>query len=73
MRPRASGGVTTLEHPQVGRLELRYEKLAIAGGEGVTLVIYHAEPESSSARSLLLLASMAATSPGHTEPWPSGS
>jgi hypothetical protein len=73
VRPRASGGVTTLEHPQVGRLELRYEKLAIAGGEGVTLVIYHAEPESSSARSLLLLASMAATSPGHPEPWPSGS
>jgi transcriptional regulator with XRE-family HTH domain len=73
VQPRASGGITTIEHPQVGRLELRYEKLAIAGGEGVTLVIYHAEPESSSARSLQLLASMAAPSPGHREAWPSRS
>jgi transcriptional regulator with XRE-family HTH domain len=63
VRPRASGGVTRIEHPQVGQLELRYEKLAIAGGDGVTLVIYHAEPESSSAQSLQLLASMAAPPP----------
>jgi hypothetical protein len=34
VQPRASGGITTIEHPQVGQLELRYEKLAIAGGEG---------------------------------------
>jgi len=73
VRPRASGGITTIEHPQIGRLELRYEKLAIAGGDGVTLVIYHAEPESSSAQSLQLLASTAAPSPGHREAWPSGS
>jgi transcriptional regulator with XRE-family HTH domain len=71
VRARASGGITTVEHPQVGQLELRYEKLAIAGGEGVTLVIYHAEPESASAQSLQLLASMAAPSPGHRQAWPS--
>ena len=73
VRPRASGGITRLEHPQVGRLELRYEKLAIAGGEGVTLVIYHAEPDSSSVQSLQLLASIAAPPPGHREAWPSRS
>jgi hypothetical protein len=39
----------------------------------VTLVIYHAEPESSSARSLQLLASMAAHSRGRREAWPSRS
>jgi hypothetical protein len=39
----------------------------------VTLVIYHAEPESSSAQSLQLLASMAAPPPGHREAWPSRS
>jgi transcriptional regulator with XRE-family HTH domain len=63
VRPRTSGGITTIHHPQVGQLELRYEKLAIAGGDGVTLVIYHAEPESASAQSLQLLASMAAPPP----------
>ncbi|WP_051325179.1 helix-turn-helix transcriptional regulator [Candidatus Solirubrobacter pratensis] len=68
VQPRASGGITPIEHPQVGQLVLRYEKLAIAGGEGVTLVIYHAEPASSSAHTLQLLASMAASSPGHGEP-----
>jgi transcriptional regulator with XRE-family HTH domain len=61
VRPRASGGRRRLEHPQVGPLELRYEKLQIAGSEGVTVIIYHAEPESWSARSLQLLASMAAS------------
>lgn len=55
----ASGGMTTIQHPQVGRLELRYEKLAIAGGEGVTLVIFHAEPDSPWAQSLQRLATMA--------------
>jgi hypothetical protein len=42
---------------------LRYEKLAIADGDGVALVIYHADPDTTSAQSLQLLASMAATSP----------
>jgi hypothetical protein len=60
VQPRASGGMTTIEHPQAGRLELSYEKLAIAGDEGVTLVIFHAEPDSPSAQSLQPLASMAA-------------
>ena len=73
VRPRASGGITRIEHPQVGQLELRYEKLAIAGGEGVTLVIYHADPDSSSAHSIQLLASMAAPSAGRRERWPSRS
>jgi transcriptional regulator with XRE-family HTH domain len=73
VQSRASGEITTLQHPQVGRLTLRYEKLAIAGGEGVTLVIYHAEPESPTAQSLQLLASMAAPSPEDPEARPSPS
>ena len=73
VRPRASGGTTTIEHPQIGRLELRAERLAIAGSDGVTLMIYHADPESASARSLQLLASMAAPSPGPRQASPSQS
>jgi transcriptional regulator with XRE-family HTH domain len=48
-------------HPEVGPLELRFEKLAIGGTDGQLLVIYHAEVGSESARSLALLGSLAAT------------
>jgi hypothetical protein len=41
--------------------------------EGVTLVIFHAEPDSPSAQSLQLLASMAPPEPRHREAWPSPS
>jgi transcriptional regulator with XRE-family HTH domain len=60
VRQRAGGGVSRLEHPQVGLLELGYEKLAISGTEDLTLVLYSAEPDSPSARGLALLASLAA-------------
>lgn len=51
-----------LHHPDVGELDLYREKLVVAGTDGQTLVIYHAEPGSASAQSLALLGSMAATS-----------
>jgi hypothetical protein len=57
-RPRRSG-TARLDHPQVGPLELNYEKLPIPDADRQTLAVYHAEPGSPSARSLALLASLA--------------
>jgi transcriptional regulator with XRE-family HTH domain len=55
-----SDGDKRFDHPLVGRLELRYETLGVSGPEGQSLVVYHAEPESSSAQGLALLSSMVA-------------
>ncbi|WP_285114177.1 helix-turn-helix transcriptional regulator [Leifsonia sp. fls2-241-R2A-40a] len=50
-------GRSVLEHPLVGRLDLRYEKLAVASpGVGQSVVIYHAEPGSVTERRLAELA-----------------
>ena len=54
-----AGMPTSLPHAQVGDLTLSREKLAIGGAEGQLLVIYHAEPGTSSAEKLALLASLA--------------
>ncbi|MFE1265343.1 helix-turn-helix transcriptional regulator [Streptomyces albogriseolus] len=54
-----TNGVTCLDHPQVGPLHLRYEKLAVIGTDQV-LVVYHALPGSESAQALTLLAALAA-------------
>jgi transcriptional regulator with XRE-family HTH domain len=54
------GMPTRLHHPQVGDLTLRREKLAIGGTDGQLLVMYHAEPGTSSADKLALLSSLAA-------------
>ncbi|MGW0083131.1 helix-turn-helix transcriptional regulator [Streptomyces sp. NPDC003393] len=51
-------GTSRLQHPQVGVLELRYEKLLIPGTRGHTLVTYHARPGSDSEDRLRLLASL---------------
>jgi transcriptional regulator with XRE-family HTH domain len=48
-----------IHHPQVGDLTLSREKLAIGGAEGQLLAIYHAQPGTSSAEKLGLLASLA--------------
>ena len=48
-----------IRHPQVGELELNCEKLATGGAEGQTLVVYHAEPGTSSAEKLALLGTLA--------------
>ncbi len=55
VRPKGSG-TTTIDHPQVGRLELTYIKLPIPDTDRQTLSIYHAAPGSPSAQSLALLA-----------------
>ena len=49
-----------LQHPVVGPLELRREKLAVGGTDGQLLVIYHAEAGSTSAERLGLLGSLVA-------------
>jgi transcriptional regulator with XRE-family HTH domain len=55
------GMPTRIHHPQVGDLTLSREKLAIGGAEGQLLVVYHAQPGTSSAEKMALLASL--TSP----------
>jgi transcriptional regulator with XRE-family HTH domain len=51
-------GPTVMDHPEVGRLELHYHQMPIAGAPGLDLVLFHAERGSRSAQSLSLLASM---------------
>jgi transcriptional regulator with XRE-family HTH domain len=68
-----AGMLTRIRHPQVGDLTMSREKLAIGGTEGQLLAIYHAQPGTSSAEKLGLLASLASpvataardTIPGH--------
>jgi hypothetical protein len=57
-------GTSVIDHPQVGPLELRFESLSISGGNGQLLVIKHAEPGSTTAQGLALLASMIAEGEG---------
>lgn len=47
-----SGAPVRMNHPEVGPLELRREKLPIGDSGGQLLVIHHAEPGTSSARAL---------------------
>jgi transcriptional regulator with XRE-family HTH domain len=63
VRPRVGRGTTVIHHPQVGRVELRWEKLEVSGSPGQTLVIHQAEPGSASERALALLATLAAEAP----------
>ena len=58
-RPKRSG-TALLEHPQVGPLELSYEKLPIPDTDGQILVVHHAPLGSESASRLGLLAAIAA-------------
>jgi transcriptional regulator with XRE-family HTH domain len=59
VRPKSSGS-SFLDHPVVGPLDLKYEKLAVgASGTGQLVVIYYAEPGSPTADALALLATTA--------------
>jgi transcriptional regulator with XRE-family HTH domain len=55
VRPKGTG-TSTIDHPQVGRLDLTYTKLPIPDTDRQTLSIYHAAPGSASAQALALLA-----------------
>ncbi len=53
-------GSKTFKHPVVGEITLAFEGLALEAEPGLTLTIYTAEPGSSSAERMRLLASWAA-------------
>jgi transcriptional regulator with XRE-family HTH domain len=54
-------GVKHFNHPAVGELQLRYNRLDLAADPGLTIVTYTAEPGSRSEEALKLLGSWAAT------------
>jgi transcriptional regulator with XRE-family HTH domain len=54
-------GVKTFDNPDVGRLTMSYEVLALTADPGLSLTVYCAEPGSPSADALSLLASLVAT------------
>lgn len=54
-------GAKTIRHPAVGDLKLNFNALELAATPGLTMFAYSAEPGSSSADGLRLLASWAAT------------
>ena len=54
-------GVKRLHHAVVGALDLTYEALELPADDGLTMLVYTAEPGSRSAEGLSLLASWAAT------------
>jgi hypothetical protein len=62
---RGQSDISVIHHPRVGDLRLRREKFAIAGTDGLVLVVYHADPGSPSADALTLLGSLAATDPAN--------
>jgi transcriptional regulator with XRE-family HTH domain len=58
-------GFKTFNHPVVGEMNLAFEGLEMAAEPGLTLTIYTAEPGSSSAERMQLLASWAASECGN--------
>jgi transcriptional regulator with XRE-family HTH domain len=60
VRPRR-GRLKPLNHPEVGEIDLRSDKLSIGGTDGLTLVVFHAVPGSRDAELLALLGSLTAS------------
>jgi transcriptional regulator with XRE-family HTH domain len=60
VRPRR-GRISHLSHPRVGDLDLRSDKLSVDGTDGLTLVVFHAEPGSRDAELLDILGSLTAS------------
>jgi transcriptional regulator with XRE-family HTH domain len=54
-------GRKTFDHPDVGRIELDWERLTVPGSGGQLLMVYSAEPGTPAATALTLLATLAAT------------
>ena len=65
IRARISGGTRHMYHPQVGELELHYDKFHLAGADRQMLTVYQAEPGSRSEQALTLLATIAADQQQH--------
>jgi transcriptional regulator with XRE-family HTH domain len=60
VKPHVGTGVHRMQHPQVGELELHYDKFHLAGADRQMLTIYQAQPGSRSEQALTLLATIAA-------------
>src|SRR5215470_9446681 len=54
-------GRKTFDHPEVGRIELDWDRLTVPGAGGQVLMVYSAEPGTPAATALTLLATLAAT------------
>lgn len=54
-------GAKRFNHPAVGELSLAFEAMELSADSGLTMTVYTADPDSSSADGLKLLASWAAT------------
>jgi transcriptional regulator with XRE-family HTH domain len=54
-------GRKTFNHPEVGRIDLNWERLTVPGSSGQVLLVYSAEPGTPAATALTLLATLAAT------------
>jgi transcriptional regulator with XRE-family HTH domain len=59
VKPHVGTGVHQMQHPQVGALELHYDKFHLAGADRQMLTVYQAEPGSRSEQALALLATIA--------------
>lgn len=53
------GGVSRMQHPLVGPLELHHEKFVVTGAERQLMIVYHAEPGTRSHEALQELAAAA--------------
>ncbi|GAB2671890.1 helix-turn-helix domain-containing protein [Kribbella swartbergensis] len=67
VRPRR-GRRKPLNHPVIGELDLRSDKLLIGGTDGLTLVVFHAAPGSRDADQLALLGSLTASTEDVSQP-----
>ncbi|WP_024368172.1 helix-turn-helix transcriptional regulator, partial [Arthrobacter sp. TB 26] len=65
-------GIKHLRHPVVGDLHLMYEALDLSADAGLSLLVYTAEPGSTTEDALRLLASWAATQGATQEPLAQG-
>jgi transcriptional regulator with XRE-family HTH domain len=54
-------GRKTFNHPEVGEIELDWDRLTVPGAGGQVLMVYSAEPGTPAATALTLLATLAAT------------
>ncbi|WP_157426310.1 helix-turn-helix transcriptional regulator [Agromyces salentinus] len=61
-------GTKRFQHPVVGELTLLYEELTVTAEDGLSLLIYTAEPGSPSAERLQMLANWSADVPARTAP-----
>lgn len=60
VKPHVGTGVHRMHHPQVGEIELHYDKFHLAGADRQMLTVYQARTGSRSEEALALLATIAA-------------